>query len=86
MFPVKNKSGYPSLLKSDTAIPPPLKIYSSLRILNSSVSFITLLKSIPVSFDFNSSNRYLLLVQDWISTTVSIIKIFPFIYQKKTAE
>jgi hypothetical protein len=54
---VKNKSGSPSKSKSATETPPPLKIYSSVRILKESDSIISLLKSIPVSSgDFNTKS------------------------------
>ena len=57
MFPVKKRSGRPSLLKSDTATPPPLKIYSLVRILKSSVSLIVFSKSIPLYLGSRRSNN-----------------------------
>ena len=56
MFPVKKRSGSPFLSKSATATPPPLKIYSSVSILNSVVSVILLLKSTPVCSESKSLN------------------------------
>ena len=57
IFPVKNKSGSPSLLKSETATPPPLKIYSLVRILKFSVSVIVFSKSTPVSSESSNLNK-----------------------------
>ena len=57
MLPVKKRSGRPSLLKSDTATPPPLKIYSLVRILKSSVSVIVFSKSIPLYLGSRRSNN-----------------------------
>ena len=59
MFPVKKRSGKPLPSKSATAIPPPLKMYSSVRILNLSVSVILLLKSIPDISGFITLNSTL---------------------------
>jgi hypothetical protein len=57
ILPVKNKSGSPSLLKSETAIPPPLKIYSLVRILKSFVSVIVFSKSTPVNSESSNLNK-----------------------------
>ena len=54
---MKNKSGSPSLLKSDTATPPPLKIYSLVRILKFSVSVIVFSKSTPVNSESSNLNK-----------------------------
>ena len=57
MFPVKKRSGRPSLLKSDTATPPPLKMYSLVRILKLSVSVMVFSKSIPLYSESSRSNN-----------------------------
>jgi hypothetical protein len=57
MFPVKNKSGSPSLLKSETATPPPLKIYSLVRILKESDSVIRLVNVTWVSSEESLLNK-----------------------------
>ena len=50
-FPVKKRSGLLSLLKSPTATPPPLKMYSLVSMLKLSVSTIWLLNVIPEWLD-----------------------------------